>query len=85
VSASKLATAITKSAPNAFRFKAFSTWLDSKTRTLKCVLAEACGPDVKSTYKGIVFSGVGEGEFFVNLYADNIKEDAGHSPLPRYP
>jgi len=37
---------------------------------------------VKSTYKGIVFSGVGEGEFFVNLYADNIKRTLGIVPYP---
>jgi riboflavin kinase len=82
VSANNVIAVITKSAPDAFRFKAFSTWLDPKTRTLKCVFAEACGPDVKSTYKGIVFSGVGEGEFFVNLYAENIKRALGIVPYP---
>ncbi|MGC9210132.1 MAG: DUF120 domain-containing protein [Acidilobus sp.] len=37
---------------------------------------------MRKTFKAIVFSGVGEGEFFVNLYAESIRRTLGFTPYP---
>ena len=34
------------------------------------------------TFQAVVFSGLGEGEFFVNLYARNIRSALGITPYP---
>ncbi len=34
------------------------------------------------TVRGTVFSGLGEGEFYVNLYARNIRRALGFTPFP---
>ncbi|MCE4617109.1 MAG: CTP-dependent riboflavin kinase [Desulfurococcales archaeon] len=35
-----------------------------------------------TTLKGLVFSGKGEGEFYINLYARNIRAKLGFIPYP---
>ena len=37
---------------------------------------------MKRSFRGVVFSGVGEGEFFVNLYAERIRAALGFTPYP---
>ncbi len=37
---------------------------------------------MKRSFRGVVFSGVGEGEFFVNLYAERIRAVLGFTPYP---
>ncbi len=37
---------------------------------------------MKKSFRGVVFSGVGEGEFFVNLYAEGIRRALGLNPYP---
>jgi riboflavin kinase len=41
-----------------------------------------CDEKLKVDIKAKVFSGLGEGEFFVNLYAKNIRKALGFSPFP---
>ncbi|MGC9071873.1 MAG: DUF120 domain-containing protein [Acidilobus sp.] len=37
---------------------------------------------MRKTFRGVVFSGVGEGEFFINLYAENLRRILGFTPYP---
>lgn len=41
-----------------------------------------CDERLKVNIKARVFSGLGEGEFFVNLYAKNIRKALGFTPFP---